>query len=73
MKCTRGPVGKEWTRRLGVWEGFTITAILAARLLTLLSEPLLGGHLIPSGQGKRLGERIGGGGCWPWPSMWSIK
>lgn len=34
---------KEWTLCLGAWEGFTITAILAAQLLTLLSEPLLGG------------------------------
>lgn len=34
---------KEWTLCLGAWEGFTVTAILAAQLLTLLSEPLLGG------------------------------
>lgn len=34
---------QEWTLCPGAREGFTVTAILAAQLLSLLSEPLLGG------------------------------
>lgn len=54
----------------GAWEGFTVTAILAAQLLTL-SEPLLGGPPGPSGRAQRWSEDSVG--AWPWPLMGSTE